>query len=231
MGIYLNLYEDFPNRCQELWKRMEDANKNADRDLSVTTMLMVAMAGFASPWEFLKHSGGYPERKSHPAFDGVSDEELKNASERVSSKIKLEFTKAPLFGAGAIKHWRFGYCTEMKSVRRLAENLWNDKRSNPQDPREKLANQMKTRDVLKILRNALSHGNVCAFVGRANAIDRLVFFSEDRKNDEIIGWHVATASVEGFQAFLTEWFALICEPQIFLVVAAALDDDEELLAA
>lgn len=235
MGIYTNPYADFPARVEELWKRLEHANNAAERDLSVTAMLMVAMAGFASPWEFLKHdnAGAFENREAHPAFDGISEEQYKSALKRVKAEISLPFAKSGLFGASAIDLWRFGHVGELSEARRHAEDLWRPKPERYDKNIIKLPGN--ARDVLKVLRNALAHGNVCAFMGKSNSIDRLVFFSEDRENQGgkaiVVGWHVATAKVEAFHHFLTGWFALIREPGAMQAISAALEADDERLAA
>lgn len=234
MGIYANPYEDFPARVEELWQRLEHANKTANSDLSVTAMLMVAMAGFASPWEFLKHdnAGAFGNREAHPAFEGITREQYKFALDRVKTAISQPFPDSQLFGANAAEHWRFGYVDELSKARGHAEELWRRKPGKHDSHIIKLPG--KARDVLKVLRNALAHGNVCAFVGRQNAVDRLVFFSEhrdQRDTSKVVGWDVVTAKVEGFHDFLTGWFALIREPGAMQAVAAALGTDDELLAA
>ncbi|MEW6677589.1 MAG: hypothetical protein AB1421_06685 [Pseudomonadota bacterium] len=235
MGIYANPYTDFPARVEELWKRLEQANNATERDLSVTAMLMVAMAGFASPWEFLKHdnTGAFENREAHPAFDGISQEQYKFALSRVKAEINLPFAQSRLFGTSAIDPWRFGHVGALSEVRRHAEDLWG-----PQ-PRKNDNNIIrlpgKARDVLKVLRNALAHGNVCAFMGKSNSIELLVFFSEDREilgsKPIVVGWDVATTKVEAFHHFLTAWFALIREPGAMQAVSAVLEDDDERLAA
>ena len=93
MSCYQDIYSDFPSRCRELWCRIEQSENTHQEDLSVTTLLVIAAAGFAMPWDHLKNNNASTEDnacwKRHPAFKDVSQVKYDAALRKLST----EFTK------------------------------------------------------------------------------------------------------------------------------------------
>jgi len=122
--------------------------------------------------------------------------------------------------------WRISECTELKEVRDVAE--YGDGR--PLDNGKITVNRL-----LKCMRNALAHNNICAFGNNHGQIDRLSFFSEiieySNRERKVIGYEVATISTEGFRYFLKEWFKLIETPHLQLVAPFAIDEEPARIAA
>jgi hypothetical protein len=224
MSCYVNIYSDFPSRCQQVWERIERSSQKGDRDLSVTAMLMAATAGFATPWEHLRSDNTKAEKRAwqgHPAFKDVSQEAYDRTLRRLSKQFSEPLLTSPFFQDEKSFCWKLGYCKELKQVRDVGEYGEGERNS-----------KLKTvREFLVVLRNAFAHNNICAF-GSDREIDRLSFFAEDapRVNGQkkLIGWHVATTTVGGFNGFLKQWFDQIREPQLRLVLAESLELQDEM---
>ena len=228
MSSYVDIYKDFPTRCERVWELVRNAPSSGDADLSVTAMLMAAAAGFATPFENLKHlgAGSNQEWNSHPSFRGVKQKEYKQALKRFDGIFQVRISESPLFGIDAARAWRFARCLKLVEVRDVAERGTG----------ETISDNEKVRFAVKLLRNALAHNNMFAFGSDASHISDLAFFSEERdgegKPPVVTGWHVAVTSVAGFEAFLNQWFATIKGgPALRLVLSNALEKPGEVRAA
>jgi len=211
-----------------LWAQIEQAPKTEQEDLTVTTMLVIASAGLAMPWEHLKHESPNKEStwRDHPAFKGVSPKIYDSAMETLRKNFSQKLTQSPLIYQDKNNAWRISECTELKEVRDVAE--YGDGR--------RLDNgKITVNRLLKCMRNALAHNNICAFGNNHGQIDRLSFFSEiieySNRERKVIGYEVATISTEGFRYFLKEWFKLIETPHLQLVAPLAIDEEPARIAA
>lgn|GEM_PF-2608235 len=228
MSLYQNIYKDLPNRCMRLWTQIEQSQNPEQEDLTVTTMLVIASAGLAMPWEHLKHESPNKEStwRDHPAFKGVSPKIYDSAMETLRKNFSQKLTQSPLIYQDKNNAWRISECTELKEVRDVAE--YGDGR--PLDNGKITVNRL-----LKCMRNALAHNNICAFGNNHGQIDRLSFFSEiieySNRERKVIGYEVATISTEGFRYFLKEWFKLIETPHLQLVAPFAIDEEPARIAA
>lgn len=225
MSCYVDIYKDFPLRCQEVWKRIESSSKKeGERDLSVTAMLMAAAAGFATPWEHVKDGSEQAIQNTlrHPAHKGISEMAYRTSLSLLSGRFNEVLTTSALFLVEDKFAWKLGHADELDQVRDVGE-CGNGPKILPEDK--------NVRFMLKILRNSLAHNNICAFGRGSDEIERLSFFSEDIKyenNNKVRqGWHLATTTVTGFRGFLEEWFNLINKRELRLVMPAALQEDRE----
>lgn len=220
MSSYVNIYSDFPTRCQEVWERLERSPKNSERDLSVTAMLMAAAAGFATPFEHLRNGSRSDKEpiKDHPAFQRADEGLYKSTKDRVNKVLSEPLVKSSLFTQSGVFPWKLGKCEELKQVRDVAE-YGHGTTVNPS------VNGLNAEFLLSVLRNALAHNSICAF-GSLREIERLSFFSEklNKERTQRVGWNVATVNVDDFSAFLKEWFKLIKEPHLRLVLSDSLDE-------
>jgi len=228
MSLYQNIYKDLPSRCMRLWAQIEHAPKTEQEDLTVTTMLVIASAGLAMPWEHLKYESSNKEStwRDHPAFKGVNPKMYELAMETLRKKFSQKITESPLIDQDIINAWRISECTELKEVRDVAE--YGDGR--------RLDNgKITVNRLLKCMRNALAHNNICAFGNNQGQIDRVSFFSEINRypqgKKEFIGYEVASVSIGGFRHFLKEWFKLIETPHLQLVAPLAIDEEPARIAA
>ncbi len=230
MSCYLDIYKDLPSRCLKLWDQIEQIPGSNKDDLSVTTMLVIAAAGFAMPWEHLKHNSPNAEKalwKSHPSFKSVSERDYGEALKKLNTEFSKSLGNSDLVSKKGETFWRMATCLDLKEVRDVGE--YNE--GVMLEPEE-----CKIRLLLKCLRNALAHNNVCAFGGAGGEIDRLSFFSEKVSYDEnrvktLEGWYVATTTVEGFRHFLKGWFSLVSSPSLRLVTSEAISPEPERIAA
>lgn len=189
MSTYQNIYVDYPARCLRVWKQIKLAATSSEEDLSVTAMLMTATSGFAMPWEHYK-GGNSKEALRHPAFKGVKEAEYERALKLVTKQFSDPLGQSGLFCVEGQFAWKLGYADELSKVRDVGE--YGDGIAVSERGK-------KTRFLLKVLRNALAHNNICAF-GAAHNIEKLSFFSEDidQKSKTRLGWDVATTTVVGF---------------------------------
>ena len=123
MSSYVDIYKDFPTRCERVWELVRNAPSSGDADLSVTAMLMAAAVGFATPFENLKDLGAglKPEWNSHPSFTRVKQKEYLRALKRFDGIFHARISDSPLFGIDAAKAWRFARCLKLVEVRDVAE--------------------------------------------------------------------------------------------------------------
>lgn len=228
MSCYVDIYKDLPSRCLKLWDRIDQISNKDSEDLSVTTMLVIAAAGFAMPWEHLKQSGSEADARwrSHPAFKNVTENDYDQALKKLNREISKPLVKSELSHFSETQYWHIATCKELGQVREVGEYGEGDMRD---------LKKTTIRDLLKCLRNALAHNNVSAFGNSSGEIERLSFFSErvEYPNNvkTVVGWNVATTTIEGFKHFLRGLFDLINTPRLRLVLSEAILSEPEREAA
>ena len=234
MSCYEDIYNDFPLRCASVWENL--AGAAAAQDLDVTFMLMVAAAGFATPWEHLKiQPGQAKDNKNHPAFLHFDEKPYQRSLSMVDKALKASFQDSPLFCYASAGKWFYGHAQTIGAIRQMAES---------HSPRQGKIEDLTARSVVKILRNAIAHNNLYAFArDKSKVISELAFFSEvvDKSKGsggakQVLHYEVLALPVDDFRQFLTAWFALLnrAQPhgkQLKLVVATALEGDGDRLAA
>jgi hypothetical protein len=211
-----------------LWTQIEQSQNPEQEDLTVTTMLVIASAGLAMPWEHLKHEStkNFSSWSDHPSFLGVTQKIYDSSLETLRKKFSQKLLDSPLINQEKKHEWLISECPNLKKVRDVAEYGEGCRLDN---------GQVTLKRLLKCLRNALAHNNICAFGGANGSIDRLSFFSEINEYPngikKFIGFEVATISTEGFRYFLKEWFKLIESPHLQLVSSRAIDEEPVRTAA
>lgn len=229
LTCYQDIYSDFPLRCKKLWTRLDQSQRDYQEDLSVTTMLVIAAAGFAMPWENLKRNnigGNDAEWKNHPSFKGVTELDYGESLQRLNGEFSKMIAESRLTTSDGDVCWHFATCEELRLVRDVAEY----EAGSMLDPRN-----TKVRKLLRPLRNALAHNNICGFGVSKEKIQKLAFFSEIieeiEEKKERTGWYVLSTDIEGFRIFLDEWFKLIRNPNLRLVLSEAMHASNDLRAA
>lgn len=238
MSCYEDIYNDFPLRCARLWEGMRDSP--VAKELDVTFMLMAAAAGFATPWEQLKiqpgsaaqHSGG------HPAFHRHDQKAYEKSLAVIVKVLDQRLHSSDLFRDAKLTDWS---CGLVKSIDQIldAVEMHSFQKTD--------MGEARTRDIVKILRNAIAHNNIYAFSrksreggGQDQRISELAFFSEKVEFSEDVkivqGFDVVAMPVGDFQGFLNGWFSLLkrAQPrgkQLRLVVTHALAEAHERVAA
>jgi hypothetical protein len=233
MSYYENIYNDLPLRCARLWKKMR--KQVEEQELDVTFMLMTAAAGFAAPFEHLKiQSGQAKDNRNHPAFKDFDESHYKKVLSIMEKAFSCPVEESSLFVGSRLDEWFYGKTDSIEEIKDLVETKFRAGEG---------VKRLKSRDVIKILRNAIAHNNIYAFNrNAASEIDELAFFSEIRKKNEetqkseVHGYEVLSMPAQGFGDFLDAWFALLkrSSPKaalLRLAVPIALKENDDQAAA
>jgi len=243
MSSYVDIYNDYPLRCAKLW---EDFNASAEaKNLEVTFMLMCAAGGFVTPYEHLRmQKGQAKELRGHPAYHNFDDVKFQRSAKSMDDVLSPAASSSTLFQDICLENCFYSRCEGIELIRDLAES---------RNPNNYSIQTQKTRNLVRVLRNALAHNNIYAFAkGRASEISELTFFSEffdrkqikceqcERKFDEPklkpYTYEVLSMPIQEFHAFLNSWFQLLrrASPKgnhLKELVAKALETDDDPLAA
>ena len=88
MSLYIDIYNDLPLRCAEVWEKYRASAAEQGRE--VTLMLMAATAGFAMPWDKLSHKDDSALirsiDKNRKTYDKAVDKLVKELSRTISDK-------------------------------------------------------------------------------------------------------------------------------------------------
>lgn len=231
MSLYDDIYNDYPLRCAEVWRELNDAAKAKKRD--VTLMLMCAAGGFASPWEHFKIKDGASQDQSrHPAFHKYDKAKYKRSLGEMNCVLDVAVSESSLFKDLHFDKCFYAHAKNMNDVRDLVESHQSSGPALSVQP---------ARQIVKLLRNAIAHNNIFAFSGqKSKEISDLGFFGEvvDRKAKEkkVDYYEVIAMPAEDFHTFLTSWFELLqkASPKgnhLKLIVTNALEIDDEPIPA
>jgi len=210
MTAYKNFVDDFPRRCREILKF---AGKPAlFRGREVTLALMVATAGFVIPYERLKPDGGEID---HPSGD---NKRFSDTAQQLRDLLEEPFLSSAVWGTSA-STWH--YVKKLKSVTG-DPNEWPEFRNRKPFSRDKTVGS-----VLKVIRNALAHGNIFTFGDPIEAIIFIRTHPSDKK--EVQNYSLVSVAPGDFVIFLNKWFDFLNEKGIHQIKAAeALSDAEGL---
>jgi len=239
MSLYLDIYNDFPLRCAEVWRSTRAVAQSEGRE--VTLMLMAATAGLATPWEHLKiQPGQAKDNRDHPAFNGFRESAYKHALKTVESALSPIAAESRLFVGTNCVRWGYGHAANLGLIRNMVERG---------EPPILALPALRARDVVNLLRNALSHNNLYAFGGLGGSeISHLTFFQEHATREVgvkvVNGYDVLSMPVGDMEAFLENWFAMLEEvahansetnrplaATLKLVISQALEGDDARAAA
>lgn len=195
MSAYRDFTRDFPSRCIEVLDHHMDWAKFRGRD--VTLLLMVASAAFLVPYERLK-----PEstRSPHPSGDIERFAEL---AKRLEELMDAKFCGSR-FCPGKENSWKVA--KEVPFVHGDLDSWFPPQSLKP------VSGEKAISSMLKLIRNALAHGNVFA---AGNPIGTLIFVQR-RETDESSNTKFEVLSVHprDFNNFIREWVAFLRESQI-----------------
>jgi len=239
MSLYLDIYNDFPLRCAEVWRSTRAVAQSDGRE--VTLMLMAATAGLATPWEHLNiQPGQAKDNCDHPAFNGFRDLAYKRALKIVEKALSSIVSESRLFVGVDYGRWRYGHAAKLGLIRNMVEQG-----VLPTLP----LTALKAKEVVNLLRNALSHNSLYAFGGPPGSeISHLTFFQEHAHRENgvkvVNGYDVLSLPVGDLEAFLENWFAMLEEvaransetnrpraATLKLVISQALEGDDARAAA
>jgi hypothetical protein len=179
MTAYRNFVEDFPSRCRDI---LNIAGKPAlSRGREVTLTLMVASVGLIVPYERLG---------DHPSGDRTKFAE---AAKKLNKLLDEPFLSSVLCNKTS-STWHNG---KVISVTGHPES-WEGLRK-----RRPFSADKKVGTTLKLLRNALAHGNIFTFEGIRNVIEAVIFIRKNFNNDgEIYDYSFIYVAPQEFRNFL-----------------------------
>jgi hypothetical protein len=181
MTAYSNFIHDYPMRCRRLLdKYFKDAQRN---DLEVTLLLNVASSGLIVPYTRLSED-------AHPARDADRFAEAKAKLDRVLDTALLN---SELWNTTDPRSWRFGELRDLSGD----PDAWH------LDTLKLVSREKKARSIVKVLRNALAHGNI--FTRGSPHIDTLVFLSRISHDDPKLGYNCVTVSPSDLKVFVLNW--------------------------
>jgi hypothetical protein len=189
MSAYANYVKDFPTRCIELLDLTLHAEK---KGLDVTLLLAVAGQAVMMPLERLEllRSTLSAQRTdgNHPSGDAKT---FKSAADKLSEALDKQCKVSSLFQNDHKEFdpdsWKYNEC-ELGGV-----NLENV------EPMKSIADK-SCRTILKILRNALAHGNLRT---DGKPINRLIFLS--RVSKDVEKYHRLECHPDELRRFLKAW--------------------------
>lgn len=192
MTAYRNFVDDFPRRCREILKF---AGKPAlFRGREVTLALMVASAGLVVPYERLKPDGG---EIVHPSGD---NKKFSVAADQLRTLLAESFFSSAVWGAPD-STWYFG---RLKSVTGDPDS-WEGLRERKPVQADKTVGT-----VLRVIRNALAHGNIFTF---KNPIEAIIFIKSNfNDRSEVKDYTFVFVKPADFQLFLEKWFDFLDQP-------------------
>lgn len=185
MTAYKNFVDDFPRRCQDI---LRFAGKPAlFRGREVTLSLMVASAGLIIPYERLKPPGEF----DHPSGDNIK---FSDAADQLRTLLDQPFLSSAVWNA-PVSTWQSGKLESVLGDPDSWDGLHN---------RQYFQADITVGNVLRVLRNALAHGNIFTF---NNPIQGIIFIKAIFNNNKIArGYSFIYVSPADFTKFLERWF-------------------------
>jgi hypothetical protein len=186
MTEYKNFIKDFPRRCRDI---LDLAGKPAlSRGREVTLALMVASAGLVVPYERLKPDGGF---RNHPSGDNKT---FADAAEKLKSLLDKPFMSSVLWNETS-STWHDGKVASVNGD----PDSWEGLRK-----RQPFSKDKKVSTTLKVIRNALAHGNIFTF---KNPIEALIFVIANFNDDKVTrDYSFVYVAPQEFRQFLENWF-------------------------
>lgn len=196
MSNYSNFIQDFPGRCLKILKQHFIGAKQ--NDLEVTLLLTIASSGLIVPFERLK-TGTTKRPTQHPLGDV---QRYSDASLRLDALLNDEFLGSELHQGENSGSWEIGKSLDISGE----PDTWDWKKFEPITKKE------KTESILKILRNALAHGNI---VTRGHdQVEQLVFLSMSAYNRPERGFDCIRVQPSEFKDFVSNWLQFLADARI-----------------
>ena len=190
MSEYRNFVEDFPGRCQRLLSRYFRSAESSD--LEVTLLLAVAGSGLLIPYARLTES-------EHPSQDKSRFELAKNS---INSVLNSKFFGSPLNPESDPGSWKVGSLVDITD----SPDFWDWTKIKP------ISKDKTVNPLLKILRNALAHGNI--FTMGSPSIESIVFLSKLDAKDPHAGYNCLVVGPADFKEFISRWLTLLAAAKI-----------------
>lgn len=190
---------EYPSRCVVLLKMLEKQAR--ENNLVGSFSLLVANSIFVIPFERMKAAHPLREREREPGIYAA-----------IANELDKPFLEAALWGKERPADWRMSRIMTPVNV----VHAWRDNQDrHPMSEGAENVIQRKTLDdVLRVIRNALAHGNVVyldkdGMESPGNLVRYLGFLSRCEENaDErqrAETYRLVTITEEGFLAFVKAW--------------------------
>lgn len=185
MTAYKNFIDDFPRRCREILKLA--GKPPCARGREVTLSLMVASAGFVVPYERLKPDG----RTVHPSGD---NKKFSAAADQLNKLLEGPFLSSDVWKV-PVSTWHYGKLQSIAGDPDSWEDLHNRKHVSQDTP---------VKHVLRVIRNALAHGNIFTF---KSPIEAIIFIQTNCNNEgKVRDYTFVFVAPADFHFFLEKWF-------------------------
>jgi len=186
MTAYRNFVEDFPRRCREL---LDIAGKPArSRGREVTLVLMVASAGLVVPYERLKSDGRWGD---HPSGDRKT---FADAGGKLEALFSQPFRSSCLW-TEANSTWHRGKLESLSGD----PDAWKGLQQSRPISKDKTVGA-----VLKVIRDALAHGNIWTL---RDPIEAIIFAKSVTDADKVAPrFEFVSVAPNDFRKLLGEWF-------------------------
>lgn len=196
---------EYPQRCMEILDMSEGLAR--ERELLGSFSLIMASSLLLIPYERMK--------KAHPLGEAVREPEIYSAIRSVERK---RFLQTDFWGEVPPGEWR--YSRILNDVNQT--DRWQDAdRRHPMD--KDAVNGINDRDtggIIRVLRNALAHGNVVyldaeGFERRGAQVQYLAFLSRyeetEERREQGETYRLVATTEEGFIAFVKAWASWLCK--------------------
>lgn len=190
MVMYRDYVSDFPNRCSELLDELHFETRRMGRE--VTHLLSIAAVGLIMPYERLRRLTE-ESQTPHPSGDNLLYEE---AVVEYNSLLDECFLSSSLWPEGA-PPWRKG---RIKDVREEAPRFVQAYvRAEPIRP------EVKVGTIVRIMRNALAHGNIVTMEAGWK-INDIMFLSVHKKYPN---FRFVVVEPEDLRKFMMNYFKFL----------------------
>lgn len=196
MSAYINFITDFPTRCNDLLKMFQQKARFENRE--VTLLLAVASAGLIIPRARLIEEG-------HPSADR---DHFISAATAFIKEMEGCFKKSAFYDQK-----RHGW-TFFKGE--ITKDSYPDKIAFMCKP---ISNEKTTKNIIKIMRNALAHGNI--FLRGDSRIERLLFLSKVQGTAPI--FECIEVTVKSFEFFLRQWLDFLSKLNMPCEISGGID--------
>jgi hypothetical protein len=184
---YQNFIQDYPERCKKLLSQcFKDAERN---NLEVTLLLNIATSGLIVPFERLSND-------NHPSEDATR---FQDAHDTLIKALEAPFLSSVLHPEESPGSWKSGELKELRGD----PDAWG------LETLKTLTKKKTSKPIVKILRNALAHGNI--FTRGRPHIETLVFLSRVDSTRPEAGYNCLTVSPMDLMRFTFCWLQLLAD--------------------
>jgi hypothetical protein len=214
MTIPIRFATEYPQRALQLIEQFEDEAR--ERDLMGSFGLLAAAAVLTIPYERMK--------ASHFLHDEHQDNDL---AAQIKKLAKVKFLSAPFWQNEAPGEWR------QSRIMGAADHVddWKDDHGQPSLSAN--ANTIKKRtadDVIRVLRNALAHGNIIYLDKDDHEIEgnRMVYLAflsryeeTNEQREKATTYRVVVTSEDEFLRFVKAWARWVSSFKLDYLVSKA----------